>query len=205
MKRKILFLAYFLFLGALAQQCVKCDCGVVETPFFDIQNIALNHQKNTQYGGSTTYNNTIPLDFESYYGLKVAFEVDYIAKIEMHRPSCFSLFSSAWACDCESPGFQGTKKEKLKSLTILSSLPFNENYTTGDTLNTLFDISHLNQGTKSDLNAFIASDTSLIQSEFFYLHLKEKPSKSRFFQATFIFDLGDGEVYQVESEPLEFN
>lgn len=210
MKFKTVLLTLVLIAGFTFQNCGvddDCNCPTV-LEFFDIQDMTMSTFKKV---GSNNYSTTTinvgeSIDFANYHSMRVEFQVDYLA---IQAPCSksngwnFSLMNSAYACSCIENGFQGSKDEKLESISVITLNDFDDNYKANAVINDLFDIEVLYE--TSDLNEFLAQDTSIIAEEYFSLFLKKAPETDEIFQVKVVVEISDGEKYEVESTPVQFN
>ena len=195
MKKIKILLLMILFTTGLALQ--NCDsCPPFEGGFFDIQGVEIINYTTT-LGDEIEENQVV--EFAFYGSLALAFQVEYLVNNWDHNHSLgFSFMNAAYAEDCLFNGVNGSKEERINSLTVLTLNDFNEEYKANDTINELLNV----RGTPYNLNEYLAVDTSFIQNESFELDLRIPPTLNEEFKVKMILELSTNEMYEAESIPF---
>ncbi|WP_375562367.1 hypothetical protein ACE193_07405 [Bernardetia sp. OM2101] len=132
--KKISFILLFLFAFSF-YNCSSfiddCNCGkVTDTPVEIIDIIDAQHTGKSFYG--TDENNSIPKN--DYYGFDVNFTAREVAFQPNINKNNFSLFSSAYACDCAASSVY-LKNTYPSTIKIKTLLPLNDTIPAGNLIN----------------------------------------------------------------------
>jgi len=193
-KTKILLLTILFTVGFTFQNCKKCP--PFEGAYFDIQGFEIINYTTTS--GDVIEENQV-VEFPFYGSLTLSFDVEYLANhFEPNHSNGFSLMQTVYAEDCLSSGVNGSKEERIKSLTVLTLNDFNDVYRANDTINDMLNV----VGTPYNLNEYLDTDTSLIQNQEFELDLSIPPSLNEAFKVKMILELSTNETYEAESIPF---
>jgi len=204
MRRKTFFLTLLLVTGFTFQNCdpFDCNCPPFSGGYFDIQGIDLINYKKRGNSSVDKLLENEEVKFSDYSGLTI----DYI--VEYHSNNChqkktwdFSIMNSALACSCLENGWEGSKEEKINSLTILTLNDFDTEHRANDTINELLDIGFHCE--TFDLNEYLLQDTSNIEFEDLILKLKVAPELNNEFKVKVIMELSTNEIYESESIPIK--
>lgn len=159
-------LALLLFSGVLAlPQCNPCRCPEVTDTFFDITDLEVGHIA----ANGNFLSMEEPIERSEYGGIALSFETEYIA----HSNPMTWFSSSAFACSCPDPGWDGSKHEAFVNIIITTLVDMDTTFNAGDTVTQLFSIDW-DLDTLS-IPAFLAKDTGKVQYERYNLILSERP------------------------------
>ena len=204
---KLIGLTLFLFLGFVIPSCEKstddydpyCQCHLYK--YFDIKGF----NDFTYTRDSLTNRQVMPFDTVSFStfksGLLVHYDVDYHAFAEPKSDYSFSLMNTADAsCICD-VGYGGSKKEKIKSLTITTINDFDDEHSANSSINDLFYI-YDSEKNLINFEDFLNSQTGLIQKQSMTLRLKKAPTLNPEFNFKVTLELSNGELYEKTGFPI---
>jgi hypothetical protein len=206
MRLRTIFLTAIMVSGFAFQNCnpfeVDCNCPPFLGDYFDIQGIELiNYKKRGECCVDKILGNE-EVKFSDYHGLTIDCVVEYhTSNCNRNKPWGFSIINSALACSCLENGWEGSKEEKLTSMTILTLNDFDDEHLANDTINALFEVRFHNE--ILDLNEYLLQDTSIMKFEDFGLKLKKAPELDNEFKIKVIMELSTNEIYESESLPIK--
>ena len=184
MKKIVAFL--FVTFTLLQVSCNKDECKSVR--YFNVTGLRMipmavdaSQPNNPQY--TTIYKNG-SAKVEDFYldGYLVA---DYYSRT---TSSGFSFMPQAYATDCASPGFDGSK-ESIANISFISRGNFN-NYPPGSDIK---NVIRINQKTVEE---YLQDNANGIKDQYLIVTLTERPDPSAMQAFTFILELQNGEIYK---------
>lgn len=202
MNYKTVLLTLVLAIGFSLPSCYDdddCNCAPLIGEYFDIEGISLAFRQKI----GDKYEEIIQgevVAFDNFDAMVINYQVDYHST-NCRKKSSF-LMNSAWACSCLYNGVSGSKTEKIENLEVITLYDHNDFDLSGESIKELVDIYDWSLNDYMDLNTFLEQDSSLIQTEVFFLKLKNRPILNDTFQVRIEIELTDNEVYTVESVPF---
>ena len=134
MKKKTLFFLLIAITGINFQNC--CTCPDIDGEFIDILGFDPIIIDNT----GNQINEDEIINKESFDHFRINFEVDYV-QIENNTFNIrLGLIPSAYGCDCNYNGENGTKEEMLNRIIVITEYDYNDDFKKGDTINELIEI-----------------------------------------------------------------
>lgn len=205
MKREFKIITLFLIFNFGG--CCSRDCDNIPK-FINIEGFDVNVKTITNIYGdgsisSTQFDTNNLIDYDkvlielqattSYFGQTKSFDYSNL------------FISSAYACKCDNPGYQGST-EHISDIIILSSNPFLSTSSSSDTISQFFNISGFNGNQffpPTDLVSFISTQPRAMSR--INLTLKAQPTGSNEHSFTIIYKQTNGEVYELATPTVKFN
>lgn len=207
LKTKVL--VFVLVIGLPLQMCTPgggddCNCGPITGAYFDIQGMEMTQYKKTGEDTFEQMEENEVVDYSEYKSLLITYDVDFISQRPKHnRMPSFSLVPSAYACSCRQNGDDGSKFEKLSSLTVITLNDFDENHRANDTLNDIMIVEGAYFEEDRYLQDYLANDTLNVQFPFIRLKVDRKPTLNENYKIRVKVELSTGEVYEKESTSIK--
>lgn len=208
MSYKNILLIAILWLGFSSQGCdrfnsgIDCDCPSV-APFFDVQNFELLHAKDSKIQPKDFQGNVDAYGYNLVLNMFGPFHFGCHDILQERKENWnISLMSSAMACSCIEPGWEGSK-EIIKNITVTTANAFDADHPAGSNINDLVATVD-NSGNLAPLGDFLKKNNSTIKRNLFYLRFTKWPQRSFKFKAKVKIELTNGEQYEAESTTVTF-
>jgi hypothetical protein len=201
MRTTRILLTLFLFFGLTLTNCeTEETCPPIEGAFFDIQGIgSLVHHYRLSESSSPPLENNATIPFDTYSGLIMRYSVDFLSLTT--PPKSNTGLGQLYALSCVQNGEAGSKNEKYENITLVTLNDFNDQYSSGDTINELIRI-----GYNQTINEFLAlQDSNNIDQDALFFGLIEQPTADSKYQVQVTVELNTGEIYSSESNTVEFS
>lgn len=191
-----------------------CDCGDVPE-FFDVDGISnLIHQEqdsrsilppDTSEEAAVSWQN-----HELLLELSIGGFLGSESNPQTQAKPFFSLISSAYACTCLPPGWNGSN-EIIQELNIITMNDYDSLHKAGDSLNDILSIIPLGFGNDEQvaLTDYLQIDSLNVTRESYRFRLQQGPSENAIFQVKLVSTLrntdGREENYEIESPSIRLS
>lgn len=170
--------------------------------YFDVEGIETSHVRRDDF--SVQYPRLDTVDF-NLHRVMVNYQVSYYSENSWSFPK-LSFIPKAYALSVSCiQGWKGSK-EGLENIEVRTQFAINDNIAAGDKVNELMNIVVYpgigDFGEIYDLEEYLDQNSIKIESLFFLLFLKEKPTVSDTVAFDIEVELGNGEKYNVSTEPI---